>query len=100
MSFFEKAIEVLHGPEDWIDAAIISNVISEIGHRRSIHWRDPNSIDPEFHQIIESLDDAIQVSYAVSVAVLKRTRINLCISPRIATKRDCASKFAPGRTSN
>ena len=77
VSFFEEAIEVLHRSEDWIDAAIISDVISEISHRRSINWCHPNSVDPEFHQIVESLNNAIQISYAVSVAVLKRARINL-----------------------
>src|ERR1700733_9770889 len=77
MSLFEQTIEILHGSEDWIDVTIISDVISKVGHRRPIHWRHPNSVNPEVHQIVESLDNTIQVSYAVSVAVLKRARINL-----------------------
>jgi hypothetical protein len=77
VSFFEKAVEFPHSPKNWIDAAIISDVISKIGHRRRINWCHPNRVDAKFHQIVESLDNTIQISYAVSVGVLKRARINL-----------------------
>src|ERR1700722_15947190 len=35
--FFQEAIEVGHRPEDWIDAAIIGNVVAEVSHWRSVN---------------------------------------------------------------
>jgi hypothetical protein len=86
VSLSEEAIEVLHGSKDWIDAAIIGDVISEIGHGRSINWCHPNSINPEFHQIVEPLNNTSQVSDAGSVGVLKGPGINLVYYRGLPTK--------------
>ena len=77
MDFFEQAIEVFHGAEDRIDAAIIGDIVSKIGHRRRIDRRDPDGVDAKLHQIVEPLQDPVQIANAVAIAVLKRARVDL-----------------------
>jgi hypothetical protein len=98
--FLEKAIEILHRSENWIDAAIVSDVISEIGHGRSIDRRYPYSVDPESDQIIEPLDDAVQVPDAITVAILKRSRIDLVYHCGLPPSRIVHLMLLPGKISN
>ena len=58
-------------------AAIIGDIIAEIGHRRGVDGRDPDRVDAEAGQIVEPPLDPLDVANAVAVRVLKRARVDL-----------------------
>src|SRR5579872_6388777 len=71
------AVEVGHRAEQWIDPAVVRNVVAEILHRRGIERRDPDRIDAELAQIGDAADDPVQVADAIAVGILERARIDL-----------------------
>src|SRR3982074_2075551 len=76
MNLRKQAIEVLHRPEDRIDAAIVSDIISEIRHGRRVDRRKPDRVDAKLHQIIQAPRNSVQVTNAVAITILKRTRVD------------------------
>src|SRR3546814_10305023 len=60
-----------------LDAAIVGNVIAEIGHRGGINRGNPDRIDAESDQIIQPLLNAFQIADAIHVHILKGTGIDL-----------------------
>ena len=71
MGLRQQIVEIGERAEARIDAAIIGDVIAEIGHRRGVDRRDPNRVDAEADQIVEPPLDPLEVAYAVAVRVLK-----------------------------
>src|SRR3546814_10833714 len=67
-------------PSD-LDAAIVGNVIAEIGHRGGINRGNPDRIDAESDQIIQPLLNAFQIADAIPVHILKGTGIDLIDDP-------------------
>ena len=53
MRLGEQAIEIRHGAEDGIDAAVIGHVIAEIRHGRRIDGRNPDRVHAQLHQVVE-----------------------------------------------
>jgi len=77
MRVVQEPIEIGERAEQRIDVAIVGDVIAEVGHGRGIDRRDPDRIDAEPAEIIETPPDAFEVADAVAIAVLKRARIDL-----------------------
>src|SRR5579863_5436306 len=77
MRRLKQVIEILHGAEDGIDAAVVGDVVSKVGHGRRIDGGDPYRIDAEIDEIVEAIANAPQIADAVAVTVLKRSRIHL-----------------------
>jgi hypothetical protein len=67
----EQLVIICERAKDWIDAAVIGNVIAEICHRRRIDWRDPQGVYAELDKIIETGKNAGQVPDTVIVRILK-----------------------------
>ena len=82
-SLVKQAINVGQGAEPWIDTAIVGNVIAEVRHRRRIDRGNPQSFYPKLQQIIEPRKNAREISDAVIVRILKRSRINLIDNPAL-----------------
>ena len=73
----QQSVEVLQRPEQRIDGAVISHVVTEIDHRRGIDRRDPDRIDAKLSEIVEPQFDTLQVANPVAVRILKGARVNL-----------------------
>ena len=71
MSLRKQVVEIGERAKPRIDAAIIGDVVAEIGHRRGEDGRDPDRVNAEARQIVEPPLDPLEVAYAVAVAVLK-----------------------------
>src|SRR5258707_13929654 len=76
MNLREQAIEVLHRSENWINPAIVRNVVSEIRHGRRVDRRKPDRVDAQLHQVIKALQNSVQITNAVAITILKRTRVD------------------------
>ena len=77
MRRLHQRVEILHGPEQGIDAGVIGDVIAEIDHRRGEDRRQPDRIDAERQQIGQPVDDPGEIADAIAITVLERARIDL-----------------------
>src|SRR5262245_39664420 len=59
------------------NVGIVGDVIAEICHWRREDRRQPNRVNAELLQIRQTLCDPAQITNAVAVSVLKRSRIDL-----------------------
>src|SRR5262245_27015727 len=75
--FADQTVEIGKRAEQRIDAAIIRNVVAEIGHRRRIDRRNPDRVDTKPDEVVQPLNDAVQVTNAVAIRILKRPGIDL-----------------------
>jgi hypothetical protein len=75
MNSIEQPVEICKRAENWINAAVIGNVIAKICHGRWIDWCDPQGVYAELDKIIETGKDAGQVPNTVIVRILKRSGI-------------------------
>src|SRR5690606_11144406 len=73
----DDLLEILQGAEQWIDAAVVGNVVAEVLHRRGEEWRQPDGVDVEAGDVVDLLDDAQQIADAIAVAVEKAAWVNL-----------------------
>jgi hypothetical protein len=60
-----------------MDAAVVGNIVAEVGHRRLIDWRNPDCIYTKPGKMVKPRDDAAQVANSVAIAVMKRAWVNL-----------------------
>jgi hypothetical protein len=73
----DQRVEIGERAEHRIDIGIVRDIVAEVRHRRGIDRRDPDGVSAELDQMIEPRRDALQVTDAVTVGVLKRARIDL-----------------------
>src|SRR3954463_5008290 len=73
----DQPIKVPDLAEDRIDIDVVGDVVAEVGHWRSEDGGNPDRIDAEVDQIAEPAGDSVQISYAIIVAVLKGSRVDL-----------------------
>jgi hypothetical protein len=67
----EQPVKICERAKDWINAAVIGNVIAKICHGRWIDWRDPQGVYSELENIIETGKNARQVANTVIIRILK-----------------------------
>src|SRR6476660_374707 len=67
--------------EEWVDIDVVADVVAEIGHRRWIEWRDPDSIDIErvrtALEMVESLPNPFKISDTIAIRILERADVDL-----------------------
>src|ERR1043165_1347219 len=73
----DQRIEIRECAEYRIDVGVVCHIVAEVGHRRGKNRRNPDCIHSELDQIVEPRRDAFEIAYAVAVAILERTRIDL-----------------------
>src|SRR5207244_10204122 len=66
-----------HRAEQRVDAGIVRNVVTEIGHRRGKDRRQPDRVHAERFQIRQAPADPPDIANPVTVGILKRPRIDL-----------------------
>src|SRR5947209_7920792 len=67
-----EIIEHGKAAEQRIDIAIIRNVVAEIEHWQRENRAKPDCVDAEPFEIRDSINDALQISLAVAIRILKR----------------------------
>ena len=77
VSFLEKDLEVTEVAVDRIDLVVIGDVVAVILERRWIEREQPERRDAEVLEVIELLGETGKVANAVSIAVIKRTHMEL-----------------------
>ncbi len=75
--FGEQRVELGQRAEQRIDVAVVTDVVAVVGLRRTVDRRQPEHVNAERTQIVQTPDDAAQVTDAVTVRVGKATRIDL-----------------------
>ncbi len=69
MGVGDQPVEVLEGPEQWVDIAVVADVVPEVGHRRAVERGEPQRVHAQPDQVVEVGPDAGQVAHAVAVGV-------------------------------
>ena len=67
MCLFQEAIEIFKGAEDWIDRAVVADVVTCVLVRGGEDRRKPDCVDAEVRKIVEPVFDARQVAHAITV---------------------------------
>ena len=49
----QEAVEVIEGPEEGVDGAVVADVVAEVGHRRPVERREPQRVDAEPREVVE-----------------------------------------------
>jgi hypothetical protein len=83
----DQIVECRQIAEQWVDVAVIRDVVAEIRHRRWEDRRDPHRVDAEKDEMIEAPGNAGEIADAVAVAVLKRARVDLIDDPALPPAR-------------
>src|SRR3984885_4372635 len=81
MNRLQETVKIVHGPEERIDPAIVSDIVAEIGHRRGVERGDPKCVDAKLYKVIQTLQDTVQIADTIAIAVLERAWINLINDP-------------------
>ena len=68
---------VVEGAESGIDVAVVDDVVAAVEQRRRVPGADPDGVDAESLEMIESVDDAVDVAGAVAVRVGEGAGIHL-----------------------
>ena len=101
MRLADQSIEISQRAEQRMDRGIVRHIVAEVLHRRWVNRRDPNGIDAEPAQIIQSRDQAHEIAHAVAVAVHEGARINLvyntALPPEICRSLFCHVRSLLGR---
>ena len=87
MRFLNEAIETFERAEDRINPAVIRDIVTEVVHGRGIDRRNPDRIDAEPGEIIKPLPDTLEIAYAITVRVLKGSRVDLIDRPGLPPHR-------------
>ena len=74
---FQKPVKVLHSAEGIQDLFVILDVVAVVHIGRIIDRADPNHINAQVLQVIQSGQNTTQVPNAVMIAVLKAAGVNL-----------------------
>ena len=72
-----QLLHVLHRSKRRVDIHVIGNIVSVIHHRGCKHRTEPDDIGSQLFYFVKMTDHAFQISYAVSIGILKTLRVNL-----------------------
>jgi hypothetical protein len=71
MGIGNQGIEVGKCAEEGMNIAVIRHIVAKIGHGRRKDRREPDRINSQIDQIIESGANAAQIANPVAIAVLE-----------------------------
>jgi hypothetical protein len=79
----KKVLEVLQTAVQWVDRAVIRNIVPIIAQRRREERHQPDGIDSQVPQIVELLSDALEVADSVAIAVVQPLPFCACVLIRV-----------------
>ena len=59
----QEGIEVVERAEQGVDIAVVADVVAEVGHRRAVEWGQPDRLDAEVGDVVQSGGDAGEVTH-------------------------------------
>ena len=69
--------EVVHGAEYRVDVSVAGNIVAEVRHGGLVDWGQPEGLNTNLHQMIQSVCDSSQVTGPVIIRVLEGARVDL-----------------------
>ena len=87
LTFRNQGFHVFHGAEHGVDGTVIRDIIAVIHLGRCAYRAQPDGVNTQFLQIVQTADDTPQVTYTVTVRILKALGIQLikhCLLPPAA----------------
>jgi hypothetical protein len=91
-----QPVEVGLRSEPRIDGRVIGHVVSDVVAGRRVDRGQPDRVDAQVDQVLESVDDAGEVAGAVPVAVLEAARVDL-VDDAVAPPVDAVTTGRRGR---
>src|SRR5690348_4720963 len=73
----QKCFEILQRAVAGVHRAVVRDVIAIIAQRGWIEWEQPDCVHSQFVQVVEFLLKASKVAYAVSIAVVESSHVQL-----------------------
>ena len=73
----DQPVEVVQGPEGGVDVAVVTDVVPEVDHGRTVEGGQPQGIDPEPGEVGKMGPDAGQVPDPVAVGIGERPGVDL-----------------------
>ena len=77
VDFIDQLKGIIHRAKFRRDVLVIGNVVPKIRLRRGEEGRAPNGLESQVSNVIQLLNDALNVAYAVAIAVHERARIDV-----------------------
>lgn len=72
-----QLVHVLESSVLGVDIFVVANVVAHVVLRRVVHWGEPDHVDAERLDVVQSGDDTWNVADTISVGVLVRSRPDL-----------------------
>ncbi len=73
----DQGVEVVESAETGVDVAVVGDVVAPVGHGRRVERSDPDEVDAQVCQVVETAVDPNQVTDAVTVRVGERSEVHL-----------------------
>src|SRR5215467_3925831 len=97
MGFLHQGVEGFQVAEDRVNAGVVGDIIAKIDHRRWVERRDPEGIYAQPGEVVELRENPLQITNAITVAVLEAPRVNLVddstLPPQQLITRHMTSKW-------
>src|SRR5215468_9664896 len=77
MGLGHELIKVCQSTKEGIDIRIVRDIVAKVSHGGWKDRRQPERIDPQPLEIIESTGNASQITNAITITVHKRARIDM-----------------------
>jgi hypothetical protein len=71
MGLGHELIKVFEGAEERVDTRIVRDIVAKVSHGGRKDWREPERIDPQPLEVIESTGNASQITNAIAITVHK-----------------------------
>jgi hypothetical protein len=73
----QEVLDVVHRPVRRVHAVIIGDVVAVVAERGGIEREEPDAVDAEVLHVIQSADQAAEITHAVVVGILERLDVQL-----------------------
>src|SRR5687768_834852 len=77
MRLLDEHVEVFERADVRMNVGVVGDVVAVVASRRRVVRQDPDRADAEVGDVVELLDQSLEVSDAVAVRVVERTRPHL-----------------------
>ena len=72
-----KCLKVSHGAKYGINVSVVRDVVAKVSHGRPVDWRQPQGLDTNINQMVQSGGDPPQVPGSVIIGVLEGAWVDL-----------------------
>ena len=87
VSGFEEFFEIVQGSIAGMDGVVIRDIVAVVAQRGRKEWHQPDGVDAEFLQVVELLIQSLEVTDAVSIAVVEGANVDLVDDRVLVPKR-------------